>query len=294
MQQTKESIEGFNNVSAPFSQDNIKMIPGLLNGKVALITGSSDGIGKSIAETFVQHGAKVVINGRKPDPCHNLANKINNECTEGVEALACPCDVMDQKAVQAMVNKTIDTFGKIDILVNNAGTSRDALIHKMDDKLLRFIIDLAIKGTYNTTKAIIPHFLDETKHSKDAFKKIINFSSTTGVSGNVGQSNYALAKGGVIGYSKACARELCLERINVNCVAPGFTHTRMTQLKTNPDDEVGVPEGVLNLAIAATPFVRHGRAGEPYHNAWVVLFLASYLSDWVTGQVITIDGGLYI
>ncbi len=294
MQKLEKNTNESKSINAHISNNGIKMIPGLLNGKVALITGSSDGIGRSIAEVFVEHGAKVIINGRNPDPCHNLANLINQECSDDIKAIACPCDVMDQKAVQNMIDEAIDTFGKIDIVVNNAGTSRDALIHKMSDKLLRFIIDLAIKGTYNTTKAIIPHFLDETKHSKDAFKKIINFSSTSGVSGNVGQTNYALAKGGIIGYSKACAREVCLERINVNVVAPGFTHTRMTALKEDPNDEMGVPEGVRNTALAATPFVRDGRAGEPHHNAWVVLFLASYLSDWVTGQVLTIDGGLYI
>lgn len=271
---------------------DVKTVEALLNGKVAVITGSSQGIGKSIAEVFIKHGAKVVINGRHPDPCKNLVTHLNESCTDDVEALAYPCDVTDAVAVKKMVDETIGTFGKIDIIVNNAGTSRDALIHKMDDKLLRFIIDLAIKGTYNLTKAVVPHFLND--HPKDEFKKIINFASTTGVTGNIGQTNYAMAKGGVIGYSKACARELSLDRINVNVVAPGFTHTRMTELKVDPKAEMGIPEGVRNTALSATPFVRNGRAGEPHHNAWVVLFLASYLSDWITGQCITIDGGLYI
>jgi 3-oxoacyl-[acyl-carrier protein] reductase len=272
---------------------DVKTVEALLNGKVAIITGSSQGIGKSIAEVFVEHGAKVVINGRNPDPCKNFATHLNDGCTDDdAEALAYPCDITDSAAVQKMVDETIGTFGKVDIIVNNAGTSRDALIHKMDDRLLRFILDIAIKGTYNLTKAVVPHFLND--HPKDTFKKIINFASTTGVTGNIGQTNYAMAKGGVIGYSKACARELSLERVNVNVVAPGFTHTRMTELKSSPKDELGMPEGVRNTALSATPFVRNGRAGEPHHNAWVVLFLASYLSDWITGQCITIDGGLYI
>jgi 3-oxoacyl-[acyl-carrier protein] reductase len=291
MQKSAKDVIG---KSGPIHTPDTKLVPGLVDGKVALITGSSTGIGRSIAEVFLQHGAKVVINSRHKDACRDVANELNNGCTDDFEAFPCACDVTDQAAVQKMVDDTIDCFGKIDILINNAGTSRDSLIHKMSDGLLRKIIDLAIKGTYNTTKAIVPHFLDQSYHHKDEFKKIINFASTTGVTGNVGQTNYAMAKGGVIAYTKACARELCLDRINVNAVAPGFTHTRMTDLKTDPKAELGLPMGVRNTALSATPFVRNGRAGEPHHNAWVVLFLGSYLSDWITGQCIVIDGGLYI
>lgn len=291
------TIEQINALPSSYSKNiegDICTIPGLLNNKVAIITGSSQGIGKSIAEIFVENGACVVINGRNPDPCFEVSEGINSNHGRSPRALAYPADVTDSAAVKNMVEAAIKTFGKVDILVNNAGTSRDALIHKMEDKLLSFIVDLSLRGTDNTTRAIVPHFNDEEIHPKVEFKKIINFSSTTGITGNIGQTNYALAKSGVIGYSKACARELCLQRINVNLVAPGFTHTRMTDVKTDPDSEMGMPVGVRNTAINATPFAMNNRAGEPYHNANVVLFLASYLSDWITGQVITVDGGLII
>ncbi|GAB4324435.1 MAG: 3-oxoacyl-[acyl-carrier-protein] reductase [Promethearchaeota archaeon] len=260
----------------------------LLEGKVAIITGSGRGIGKSIAMLFVKEGAKVVINDIDPGPLDETVAEIK---AMGGECIGVVADVTNEEQVQAMVQKCVEAFGGVDILVNNAGFTRDAMVHKMDDQMLRLIIDINLKGTFLCTKAVLPYLKDEKK--KDQFKKIVNFASTTGVSGNVGQTNYAMAKGGIIAFTKACARELCLERINVNCVAPGFTATRMTAVKEKgaPRDSLGIPKAIRDLAIQAIPF---GRAGEPEDIAKVVLFFCSPLANWVTGQLLTVDGGQFI
>ncbi|MHA1733171.1 MAG: SDR family NAD(P)-dependent oxidoreductase [Promethearchaeota archaeon] len=258
---------------------------GLLDGKVAIITGSGRGIGKGIAKRFVSEGAKVLINDIDQAPCDETVAEIK---AMGGEAVGAVADVTNEEQVNAMVKKCVDTFGTVDILVNNAGITRDAMVHKMDDKLLRFIINVNLKGTHTCTKAVIPVMTAEEK--KDQFKKIVNFASTTGVSGNVGQTNYAIAKAGIIGYTKACARELSLKRVNVNCVAPGFIETRLTAAK-KAGDKLGIPEAIRNVAISAIPF---GRAGQPSDVANVVLFFCSPLADWITGQLLTIDGGAFI
>jgi 3-oxoacyl-[acyl-carrier protein] reductase len=258
----------------------------LLEGKVAIITGSGRGIGKEIALRFVEEGAKVAINDVDKAPCDETAAEIGAD-----KAISCPADVTNQEQVNKMVADTVAKFGKVDILVNCAGITRDALIHKMDDKLLRFIIDVNLKGTHVCTKAVLPEFLKDGRNME--FKKIVNFASTTGVSGNVGQSNYAIAKAGIIGYTKSVAREYTLDRINCNVVAPGFVETRMTQEK-KPGDAMGIPKAIRDIAIAAIPFSREGKGGQPRHVADVVLFFSSSMGDWVTGQLLTIDGGAFI
>ncbi|MHA1674308.1 MAG: SDR family NAD(P)-dependent oxidoreductase [Promethearchaeota archaeon] len=260
----------------------------LLKDKVAIITGSGRGIGKGIAKFFVSQGAKVVINDIDPVPCKETADEIN---ASGGEALACPCDVTNKEQVDGMVADAIAKYGKIDILVNNAGTSRDALIHKMDDKLLRFIIDVNLKGTHVCTQAVMPEFTREDR--MDEFKKIINFSSSTGVSGNVGQANYAIAKGGIIAYTKATAREFARYRVCINAIAPGFVETRMTQEKL-PGMKLGVPAAIRNIAISAMPFSREGKGGLPSDIARIVGFFSCDLSNWVTGQLLMGDGGTFI
>lgn len=261
---------------------------GLLDGKVAIITGSGRGIGKEMALIFVKEGVKgITINDIDAAPCNETVEEIKKMGGNAISAVA---DVTNEAQVNKMVEDTVKAFGTVDILVNCAGLTRDAMIHKMDDKLLRLIIDINLKGTHLCTKAVLPHFLKDEK--KDQFKKIINFASTTGVSGNVGQSNYAIAKAGVIGYTKACAREYALDRVCCNVVAPGFVETRMTQEK-KPGDTMGIPKAIRDVAIAAIPFAREGKGGQPYHVGNVVLFFASSLSDWVTGQLLTIDGAAF-
>lgn len=260
----------------------------LLKGKVAIITGSGRGIGKGIATFFVEQGAKVVINDIDPVPCNETVEELK---AMGGEVLAFPCDVTNPEQVKKMVAETVATFGTINILVNNAGTSRDALIHKMDDKLLRFIIDVNLKGTHICTQAVMEEFAKEDR--KDEFKKIVNFASTTGVSGNVGQANYAIAKGGIIGYTKAVAREFARYRVNVNCIAPGFVETRMTQEK-KPGMKLGIPAAIRSVAINAIPFSRNKVGGRPLDIARIVAFFSSDLSNWVSGQLLLGDGATFI
>lgn len=258
----------------------------LLKDKVAIITGSGRGIGKGIALYFVEQGCKVTINDIDPVPCKETVEEIK---ANGGEAIACPADVTNAEQVQKMVADTIEAFGKIDILVNNAGTSRDAMIHKMSDREMNFIIDVNLKGTHVCSQALIPHFTDESRDLD--FKKIINFSSVTGVSGNIGQGNYAIAKAGIIAYTKAMSRELAKNRVCVNALAPGFVETRMTQEK-KPGMKLGIPKGIRDASINSIPFARNNRAALPRDMAKIVAFLSSELSDWITGQVFIGDGGM--
>jgi 3-oxoacyl-[acyl-carrier protein] reductase len=290
----KKNPEGRKMASIPEKKENYtidnsaKLIPGLLIGKVALITGSSRGIGKGCAKVFAQHGCKVVINGRNPQVCEAVVKEI---LEMGGEAIACPANIMDKQEVVLMIQKIIDVYGNIDILVNNAGTSRDGLFHRLSDENFNFVIDMNLKGTHLVTQAVLPYFQAENR--KDEYKKIINVASITGVTGNFGQSNYAVAKSAIIAYSKAIARELARDRINVNVIAPGFVETRMTQLK-KPGDKLGMPEAIRNTYISSTPFARDGKAGQPHHVGKAILFFSSELSDWMSGQVMVVDGGMYI
>ncbi len=264
------------------------MMNELLKGKVAIITGSGRGIGKGIAKLFIEQGCKVTINDIDPVPCGETVAELK---AMGGEAIACPADVTNAEQVAKMVADTVAAFGKVDILVNNAGTSRDALIHKTDDKLMRFIIDVNLKGTHVCTQAVLSEFLKEDRDLD--FKKIVNFSSTTGVSGNIGQANYAIAKGAIIAYTKSCARELARHRVCVNALAPGFVETRMTAEKL-PGMKLGMPAAIRGIAINAIPFSRNKRGGLPNDIARIVLFFSSELSNWVTGQLLLGDGGAMI
>ncbi len=260
---------------------------GILDGKVAIITGSGRGIGKEVARKFIEEGAKVSINDIDPKPCKATAEEL------GENALACVADVTNEEQVEKMVEDTIGKFGKIDILVNCAGLTKDALIHKMSDFEMNLILDVNLKGTHVCTKAVVDRWLAEGGKDPNEFKKIVNFASTTGVSGNLGQANYAIAKAGNIAYTKSIARELSLDRVCCNVVAPGFIDTRMTQVK-EPGSDMGIPAAVRKIAIGAIPFSREGKGGQTHHVADVLLFLSSHMSDWVTGQLLTIDGGAFI
>lgn len=258
---------------------------GLLDGKVAIVTGSGRGIGQAIVKLFVREGAKVVVNDIDAAPAEETKQMLEEM---GGEAIVHVADVTNEEQVNQMIEDCVSTFGTVDILVNCAGLTRDAMLHNISDSGLRLIININLKGTHLCTKAALPHMRKEEK--KGQFKKIVNFASTTGVSGNVGQANYAIAKGGIIAYTKATARECALDRVCINAVAPGFIETRMTAIKQT-GDALGMPEAIRNVAISAIPF---GRAGQPEDVANVVLFLSSPLSDWITGQLLTVDGGAFI
>nr|MDO8108872.1 SDR family NAD(P)-dependent oxidoreductase [Candidatus Sigynarchaeota archaeon] len=253
----------------------------LLEGKVAIITGSGRGIGKAMAELFASEGAAITVNDIDADVCKATAEELKKN---GFKAIACKADVTKDEDVKKMVEDTVKAFGTVDILVNNAGITKDAMIHKMDDKLFNFILDVNLLGTIMCSKYVIPIMKEKQ------YGKIVNTASVTGLMGNIGQTNYAAAKGGVIGFTKGLARELGLSKICVNCYGPGFIETRLTAVKADGGDRsaLGMPKGIHDTAIAAIPF---GRAGQPEDVARVALFFSSFLSDYITGEVISVSGG---
>ena len=241
----------------------------MLKEKTAVITGASRGIGKAIALKFAQNGANVCIiysgNAKKAEDVQIEAEKF------GVKAQAIRCNVADINECNDTINKIIEEFGKIDILVNNAGITKDKLIIQMDDSD-DDVINVNLKGTYNMIKSCYRRFM------KNRYGKIINISSVSGLMGNAGQANYSSSKAGIIGLTKTVAKELAGRNVCCNAIAPGFIETDMTeQFKDN--DEI----------ISAIPLKRMGK---PDDVANLALFLADDVSDYITGEVIRIDGGM--
>ena len=245
-----------------------------LSGKVALVTGSARGIGRSIAEAFSAEGAIVVVNdvGSDAGARETLAAITGAGGNGTVEMF----DVSDPSAVDAGVKNILAAHGRIDVLVNNAGITRDNLLLRMSEEEFDAVIRVNLKGTYLMTKTVTRHMM------KQRSGKVVNISSVVGMMGNAGQSNYAAAKAGIIGFTKASARELASRNITVNAIAPGFTRTSMT---------AGLPEAVQKTFLAQIPL---GRFAEPQEVAELALFLASDASSYITGQVIGINGGMYM
>lgn len=243
-----------------------------LTGKVALVTGASRGIGQATAIELAKAGADVVVNF--------IGNEaVAQETVEKIEALGrkaikIKANVGDADDVQAMVDEAIATFGHIDILVNNAGITRDGLLIRMKDSDWDEVLNINLKGVYLVTKAVAKLMV------KQRAGRIINMTSVSGVTGNVGQANYAAAKAGVIGFTKTCAKELAARGITVNAVAPGFIETAMTDV---------LPEKIKEGIAATVPF---GRMGQSEEIASVVTFLASDFASYITGQVLNVDGGM--
>lgn len=246
----------------------------MLEGKVALITGASKGIGRAIACTLAGQGAFVIVNynGSK-DRAEAVVEEIK---AGGGQAEACQCNVADYKATEVMMKELVEKHKRIDILVNNAGITRDNLIMKMSEEDFDAVLETNLKGTFNTIRHIARQML------KQRSGKIINISSVSGVLGNAGQANYASSKAGVIGLTKTMARELASRGINVNAIAPGFIETEMTTVLSD-----SVKEG----ALGQIPFKRFGTTKEI---ADVAAFLASDQAGYITGQVIHVDGGMAI
>lgn len=245
-----------------------------LSGKVALITGSARGIGRSIAEAFGAEGAIVVVNdvGSDAGARETLAAITGSGGNGTVEMF----DVSDPAAVDAGVKNILAAHGRIDVLVNNAGITRDNLLLRMSEEEFDAVIRVNLKGTYLVTKTVTRHMM------KQRSGKVVNISSVVGMMGNAGQSNYAAAKAGIIGFTKAAARELAPRNITVNAIAPGFIRTAMT---------AGLPEAVQKAFLAQIPL---GRFAEPQEVAELALFLASDASSYITGQVIGLNGGMYM
>ena len=267
---------------------------GLLNDRVAVITGAGRGIGRECALTFVRQGARVVINDVDEAP----AAEARAECEAVAPGSAAihVGSVTDPKATDAMMRHAADTFGKLDILVNNAGLARDRMAHLMSDEWWDLVIDVNLTGTFNCIRSAAPYLRDPAKAELERdgqpayHRKIVNFFSTAAIRGNPGQVNYTAAKMGNIGITRTVAQEWARFWVNVNAVAPGFTNTRMTAAKQK-GDELGVPEEHRKAMLTRIPM---GRFGEPGDVANCVLFFASPLSDYITGQEINVSGGLQI
>ena len=246
----------------------------LLDGKVAIVTGASRGIGRATAVALARQGAKVVINF-----AGNItaANAVLAEITEaGGEAMLFQANVAEGAAVEAMVKATMDKFGRIDILVNNAGITRDNLLMRMKEEDWDAVMNTNLKGIFLCTKTVARQMM------KQRSGKIINMASVVGVMGNAGQGNYAAAKAGVIGFTKSMAKELASRNVLVNAIAPGFITTDMTHV---------LSEEVKAGLLGAIPL---DRLGTPEDIAHVVVFLASDAANYITGQTINVDGGMAI
>ncbi len=243
-----------------------------LKGKVALVTGGSRGIGKAIALTLGQLGANIVINySRNMDAAQKVAREIEKT---GVKAAVFQGDVADPDQAKELVNRAVEKFGTVHILVNNAGITRDTLIMRMKDSDWQEVIDTNLSGVFNCTRAVTRIMM------KQKWGRIINMSSVVGITGNAGQVNYCASKAGVIGLTKAAARELGSRGITVNAVAPGFIETDMTDV---------LPAEIRESMLGSIPV---GRAGKPEDVAAAVAFLCSDAAAYITGQTINVDGGM--
>lgn len=246
----------------------------MLTGKVALITGASRGIGRQIALTLAEYGAAVIVNY---NGSRERAEEVVAEITDkGGSAVAYQCSVSDYEACGTMITEMLARFGHIDILVNNAGITRDNLVMKMTPEDFDAVIDTNLKGTFYTIKHMYRAFL------KQRAGRIINLTSVSGLLGNAGQANYAASKAGVVGLTKSMARELASRNITVNAVAPGFIDTEMTQAMTEAAREATLQQIPLK------------RVGLPEDIAQTVAFLASDRAGYITGQTISVDGGMHM
>ena len=244
----------------------------MLKDKNVIITGATRGIGREIALTLAKNGANIAINYRNFNS--ELEALINEIKSFGVDVLAIKCDVSVSDDVDNFVKEVKSHFKTIDVLVNNAGITKDGLILRMKEEDFDDVLDVNLKGTFNTTKFVSSIMV------RQKCGKIINIYSVVGIAGNSGQCNYAASKAGVIGFSKSVARELSSRNINVNVIAPGYINTDMTK---------NLPDKIKEEVIKSIPMKR---IGEPKEVANLVLFLSSNLSDYITGQVINVDGGM--
>ena len=244
-----------------------------LGNKVSIVTGASKGIGKAIAKIFAHAGTHVVCVSRTKDDLNILKKEILND---GGSVSIYSCDVSNFDEVEGLIRNTVEEFSKIDIIVNNAGITRDGLIMRMSDEDWNTVIDINLKGTFNAIKAVSRQMM------KQRSGRIINISSVVGLKGNAGQANYAASKAGIIGLTKSSSKELASRGITVNCIAPGYIATDMTDQLTDK-----VKEEIINR-------IPLGYIGKTDNIAAAALFLASDEAEYITGQTISVDGGMVI
>jgi 3-oxoacyl-[acyl-carrier protein] reductase len=270
----------------------------MLNDKVAIITGSGRGIGRAAALKFAEEGAKVVVSDIDPEPAEETVADIKKA---GGEAVACVGDVAAVDFGDKIVQTAVDSWGALHITVNNAGFTWDSMIHKMSDEQWDKILDIHLKAPFRIIRAAQPYFCNAAKQEMEkngnaVARKIINISSVAGIGGNLGQANYSSAKAGIVGLTKTMSKEWARYNVQANCVAYGFIDTRLTQDKekgiavdTGKEKvAVGVPAKQRELFIRMIPMGRPGTAEEA---ASTILFFASPLSDYVSGQVLICGGG---
>ncbi len=241
--------------------------------RVAIVTGGGQGIGKGVLLSLASAGIDVVAADINPEAAAEASREAESL---GVRATSCEVNVADAGSVDEMVSATMDTFGRIDHLVNNAGITRDGLLMKMDDASWKAVIDVNLNGTYLCSRMVIRQMV------KQRYGRIVNISSVVGAMGNVGQTNYAASKAGVVGFTKSLAREVAQRNITVNAVAPGFIQTAMTD---------AIPEKARELLVSQIPMQR---LGTPDDVASAVNFLLSDAASYITGQVIAVNGGMYM
>ena len=269
---------------------------GVLDGKSAIVTGSARGIGRATAELLSEQGAQVLINDLDGDIAEQAASEIKGETA------VFSGDLTKPGAAEELVQKAIDSFGKIDIIVNNAGYTIDAPVHKMSDEAFQAMLDIHLIVPFRVIRAAAPHLREpakkEREEGKEVFRKIVNISSTSGTFGNAGQANYSSGKAGVVGLTKTIAKEWGQFKVNVNAVAFGFIDTRLTQAKVDENTmeidgqtiQLGIPEQMRQMASMMIPL---GRPATPEEAAGGVFFLCSPWSNYVHGQTLHVTGGVF-
>lgn len=271
---------------------------GLLEGKVAILTGSGRGIGAAAAKLFAEHGAAVVVSDLDPSPAEETANAIQNA---GGKAIVIAGDVTDPAFPKRLISATLDSFGGLDVIVNNAGYTWDGVIQNMTDKQWQAMLDVHLTAPFRILREAAGYLRETAKTEQAAQgranpRKIINVSSVSGVYGNAGQVNYSAAKAGIVGVTLTLAKEWGRYNIQANAVCYGFIETRLTAAKETAEklerdgEEIalGVPDAMRQMAPMLIPL---GRPGTPEEAAGPMLFLASSLSDYVSGHVLEVTGG---